>query len=308
MALCIGLTLTVLACNQPKKTSTVVTAKQRATSQKSFTPPAIPLSISTPEARADFLMLHYWDNYNFSDTTLLHKPEYSEQAFTDFVTLLNNVPVNVAKKGIEELMNRSNKVKPMYFYFAELAEKYLYDPNAPTRNETVFELFLTSRIENTQLDEVYKIRARNLKQLINKNQPGTTATNFSFTRKDGTSSSLKSIKANLLLVYFHNPDCHDCKVTREKMLASQLFQKLTKEGTLKVLALYPDEDLTAFKKYENEMPTEWIYAYDKGSIIKNNELYDLKAIPTLYLLDQNKTVLLKDVSFERLEAYFTTSS
>ena len=28
--------------------------------------------------------------------------------------------------------------------------------------------------------------------------------------------------------------------------------------------------------------------------MKNDELYDLRAIPTLYLLDQDKVVLLKD--------------
>ena len=37
--------------------------------------------------------------------------------------------------------------------------------------------------------------------------------------------------------------------------------------------------------------------------LKNDEIYDLKAIPTLYLLDKDKKVVLKDVTFNQVENY-----
>ena len=43
--------------------------------------------------------------------------------------------------------------------------------------------------------------------------------------------------------------------------------------------------------------------YDKELVIKNKNLYDLRAIPTLYLLDKNKTVLLKDATLQKVEQY-----
>lgn len=36
---------------------------------------------------------------------------------------------------------------------------------------------------------------------------------------------------------------------------------------------------------------------------KTKNLYDLRAIPTLYLLDKNKTVLLKDATLQKVEQY-----
>mgnify|MGYP002527024690 FL=1 len=48
---------------------------------------------------------------------------------------------------------------------------------------------------------------------------------------------------------------------------------------------------------------EWINGYDKKQTIEQNNLYDLKAIPTLYLLDKDKTVLLKDVTTKEIEEY-----
>jgi len=38
-------------------------------------------------------------------------------------------------------------------------------------------------------------------------------------------------------------------------------------------------------------------------MIDQKNLYDLKAIPTLYLLDKDKTVLLKDATAEEIEEY-----
>jgi hypothetical protein len=35
----------------------------------------------------------------------------------------------------------------------------------------------------------------------------------------------------------------------------------------------------------------------------DRELYDLKAMPTLYLLDKDKKVLLKDAPVEQVEQY-----
>ena len=42
------------------------------------------------------------------------------------------------------------------------------------------------------------------------------------------------------------------------------------------------------------MPNEWINGYDKGQLIDREKLYNVNAIPALYLLDKQKVVLVKD--------------
>ncbi|MGV8134680.1 MAG: DUF5106 domain-containing protein [Mangrovibacterium sp.] len=292
------LVLLVVACNGGDKQSA-------HSPKRTFTVPEIPLTFNTAELCSEYLMTHYWDNYDFSDSTLLGVPEYSEQAFAAFVSMLENVSLETAGKGVNKLMETSFKYQNAYQYFTGLAEKYLYDPNSPVRNESVFGLFLKARLDNPELDEIHKWRARKQWELICKNTPGSVAANFRFALANGSEKQMKSVGASLLLLYFHNPDCHECKVVKEKMLSSPIFLKAVSERTLTVLALYPDEDLSAYRQFKNEFPSEWIYAYDKGCVIKKKELYDLKAIPTLYLLDKNKIVLLKDVTFEMLESYLT---
>ena len=74
---------------------------------------------------------------------------------------------------------------------------------------------------------------------------------------------------------------------------------------LKVLSMYPDEDMKAWKEYLPTLPTHWLNGYDASQQIKNEELYDLRAIPTLYLIDRKKFVILKDAPFGEIEHYLT---
>ncbi len=50
-----------------------------------------------------------------------------------------------------------------------------------------------------------------------------------------------------------------------------------------------------WKKHLPEMPKNWIHGRDENEYPYKNNIYDLHAIPTIYLLDRNKRVILKDV-------------
>ncbi|MCW1736120.1 DUF5106 domain-containing protein [Anaerorudis cellulosivorans] len=132
-------------------------------------------------------MAHYWDNFPFNDTSPISKPQVSEQAFADFVYILNNLPYKTAEKGIAALMDKAAVSTEMVLYFDKLAEKYLYDPNSPMRNEQLFEYFLRTVIRSPGIDETHKIRPKMLLKTVQKNQPGTKATDFEYTLPDGTS-------------------------------------------------------------------------------------------------------------------------
>ena len=65
---------------------------------------------------------------------------------------------------------------------------------------------------------------------------------------------------------------------------------MIRAGRLEVLALYPDEDLTAWRAHAPQVPSSWINAYDKGCVVREKSLSDLHAVPALYLLDSRKRV------------------
>lgn len=115
-------------------------------------------------------------------------------------------------------------------------------------------------------------------------------------------------KSGLSIIIFYNPDCHACQEITRQMESSFLINEFSKSNKLKILAVYPDEDLDAWKEHVSVMPKDWINSYDKSVSLKNDEIYDLKAIPTLYLLNKEKKVLLKDATFQQIENYLSQTT
>ena len=67
------------------------------------------------------------------------------------------------------------------------------------------------------------------------------------------------------------------------------------------MAIYPDAQLDEWKK--EVYPKDWINGYDHTQSINNEGLYDLRAIPMIYLLDSQKRVIFKDAPVELVETY-----
>lgn len=290
------------------KNTQAVSEDKQTNAPAAFTLPEIPTMYTTPEQRADFLVKHYWDNFDFTDTAYIHLPQITEQAYVDFLDVIKHSPTESGHEGIRRLMVNAEKNKKVFNYFVSLADKYLYDPNSPFLNEEAYITVLESMLKSTLLEDTEKERPKYRLQLAQKNRVGTKALNFTYTLKSGKQGTLYGLSADFLLVYINNPGCHACREITEGLKASGITQDLLAQKRMTILCIYPDEDLGEWEKHWHDFPASWINSYDKGSVIENKELYDLKAIPSLYLLDKNKTVLLKDATLPNVEQYLSLHS
>ncbi|PXV58865.1 thioredoxin-like protein [Dysgonomonas alginatilytica] len=141
-----------------------------------------------------------------------------------------------------------------------------------------------------------------------KNRIGEQATDFSYTLASGKTGTLHQVKSDYSLLLFYNPDCHACEETIAGIKASPILSQLIQSKTLTILSFYPDADIAIWKKHLIDIPKDWINGYDKELAVQNKRLYDLKAIPSLYLLDKNKNVLLKDTELTLIEEYLKTKN
>lgn len=268
----------------------------------------VPDTLTKPEDRAQFLVTNYWTNFDFSDTTCLAYPDVIEHAFVDYLSILPHTSKEVAVSSLKNMMKKAGAEKKMFTHFFDLCEKYLYDPNSPMLNEEFFIPVLEVAISSTIFDETEKIRPRNLLDLALKNRVGHVANDFTFTTEDGDMQSLSRIDTEYTLLFFHNPGCPACENTSYQLKVSPIITHLRTQQRLTILALYPDENLTYWKMYMDSVTKDigWINAYDQDLYLREHEVYDLKAIPTLYLLDKDKVVLLKDATFEQIVSYLST--
>ncbi|GHT43372.1 hypothetical protein AGMMS49965_17040 [Bacteroidia bacterium] len=277
---------------------------------QAFTLPTIPDVLTEVGDRANYLVEHYWDNFDFGDTTSVHLPEITEQAFVDYIDVLPHAEPSVAATSIQNLLTEA-EVEPtgaMLRYFLELASKYLYDPNSPMRNENMYIPVAQYLVESTSplLTIAEKEPAKYRLTMMQKNRVGTQAADFTYhTQPPGTRGTLHTIKSEYTLVLFYNPECHTCTTIISALKDLDILGSLQRSGRLKVLAFYPDNKLALWTKKMPEIPSTWLNGYDKNLVVETARLYDLKAIPTIYLLDKQKTVILKDAPVEQVAQFLT---
>lgn len=278
---------------------------------QSFPLPTVPTMINNPDEAMLFLSIHFWDLFPFTDTTLIEQPDITEQGFVDYIQILNQIPLSDAKNSMESMLNKAKETPAMYVHFASLYKKYLYDPNSPFRNEEFYIPVVSHLLKSGLLSEADQSVYGFHQEMILKNRVGTTATNFVYTLANGEKNKLHALQSSYLILFFTNPDCPTCiSVTEELSNSRELrsmfsINKHAATNMLTVLSIYPDNNIDEWRKALPNLPQEyWVNAYDDGTVLTNKKLYDIKAIPTLYLLDKNKKIILKDTSLEAIEEYF----
>ncbi|MDR1714882.1 MAG: DUF5106 domain-containing protein [Prevotella sp.] len=268
-----------------------------------------PGELQTPAERADYLAMHYWDHFDFGDTAFIHLPEVTEQAFADYLDILPRVGKEKACASIAAMLDRAVKADArgkVYPYFLSLYRHYLYDPNSPMRNEEYYIPVTEYILGDVVSDMAARERAGFDLKMMLKNRKGSLAVNIVYTLADGNCGNLWELEKEYTLLYFYDPECPDCRQTTAYLRESPLINSWLSSGKLDILALYTDNNIPLWRKYLPQIPHSWINGYNSEHAVREQQLYDLRAIPSLYLLDKEKRVLLKDEDVRMVEEYVMT--
>lgn len=287
----------ILSCGNKNKNS----AEQK---QYEIKFPAVPSILVTPQERSEYLATHFWDNFDFTDTAYISLPDITEQAFADYLAPLGLSSPEVASASIKKMLERAESTPAMFEYFTDLYEKYLYTEGSPARNDELYIPVLEYVINSDKVDELNKLRPQSQLKLVMQNRVGHKANDFEFTTPDGKVKKLSDTESFFILLYIYNPGCSTCKEVTSSILNSQTLHTAIQFQMVKVVAIYPDKDLSLWREYLPEMPEKWIHGYDHKLALSGG-LYDLKAIPSLYLLDSDLKVIIKDApSIAPIVEYF----
>lgn len=274
----------------------------------------IPAMLSDQQDMLNYLAENYWDG--FTDTSRNYPcdslyvsgvvREIVEQKFADWTLILDYVDISVARKAVGKLYDRAyacekhNSESNVFETLCDLAPKYFYDPNSPMRNEDYYLPFVSKYASYEGLSEVEKGKYERETRMCSLNKVGTKAADFRFSDKNGRMRNLYDIKAPYILLFFSNPGCEACMQIINVLKGEPAISKMIADKTLAVLNIYIDEDIQAWRSYMPVYPEEWYNGFDPDFVLRSNEIYAVRAIPSLYLLDHEKRVILKDVPENKL--------
>lgn len=264
--------------------------------------PDVPPSLTAPEERAAYIIAHFWDGMDFSDTLRCRDRAFMEQNFVNYLSLFPHARPEALPPHVDRLLERTASHSTCLDLVNDIAEHYLDDPNSPMRNEGYYILFLEGLLHLPGLSEAERIRPAYKLEMARKNRPGTTATDFAYTDRHGNRRTLHATRGKRLLLLFYDPACSHCSQILDGLRASAVIAGLIANKDLSVLAVYTEGDRRLWDETKASLPREWTVAIDESRIVER-ELYALPAMPVIYLLDGQKTVLLKDPSPMQLEAF-----
>lgn len=291
-----------LSCGRPGRQA------EKAPVTRAFPMAEIPVMITEPPRRAEWLVRHFWDPFTNADklyycdsVTVNGVPaDELEKQVGLFATLLQELSIPTGQEAMKAAFGRLEafqKAQPEGNVFSQtsaLLSRYFFDPNSPVRSEDRYLPFVTLLAASDLVSEEDRGQYAWDAKVCSLNQTGTPAADFTFMDTAGRKRTLYGIRADYTLLIFGNPDCNACREIMAQMAASPEISALIAGGRLKVADIYIDEEIDLWKAKKDTYPKEWINGYDPSFTIRTDRLYAVRAVPSLYLLDEKKNVLMKD--------------
>jgi thiol-disulfide isomerase/thioredoxin len=162
--------------------------------------------------------------------------------------------------------------------------------------------WLTDKGVKTITDRAYSLMA---------NIMGSPAADIELPDTAGKTTTLYELKADFTVVVFWDPTCGHCKEVLPKL--DSFYHAKWKKAGLKIYAVSKETDgskkdwLNFIKEQQLQ---EWTHVYyskadDKARINNNipgySQLYDVLTFPTLYLLDKDKRIVAKKLTYQQTD-------
>lgn len=259
----------------------------------------VPDEITDPQARAKYLGEHFWDNVDFATAS----EALVEQGLIDMASIFPLLNSETLITSMTALVKKAETSKAGLLMMLSLADKYLYGTASPLYNEAAYRGLLQSALISKALNKADKEPYQKQLVILEMNNEGSAAVDFDMQLVDGSKAKLSDIEAPVSILFFYAADNLDCKLQRFRLTQARLVNYLQRAGGIKIVAVCVEGDKAAWEKFRADSPKEWLHVFDASGKIKSENLYDLRTLPRLYLLDEQKTVLLKNTKADDIEQY-----
>ena len=173
--------------------------------------------------------------------------------------------------------------------YASQAQKLLYPPYS-TLNKRIAYRLLLERLLQSGGDDVALLRYRYMYESLCRNNEGDEATDFVYYDADGNEHTLQSHRGQKTLIIFNDPECEECAALRRHIANKQELQGMPIDEATTVLVIYPDEPTDTWREAVSHYPESWIVGYSEDV----SDVYDLRTLPSTYMLDENHHIVLRD--------------
>lgn len=257
--------------------------------------PDVPDDIKDSVKMAEFLAFHFWDNLNFSDSLKSRDVDFISPNFSKYISILHKIKdKDIIKQSFLSFQKKVVADPATFNLVLKMAEDSLYNLDSPMLSEDIYESFLSSLLDSGFLDNDNRWKYEDQYKIVSKNKVGDKVTDFSFVMPSGkTSSLLQASNGKPTVLIFFDPDCDTCEEAIFRLENNPDVTSRIKNGSLSLIAIYSGHDMEGWKKKVASLPKDWIVGINPE--IDEKELYFLREMPSIYILDKSGIITDKNV-------------
>jgi len=279
-----------------------------------------PLLNPNPKDRNDSLQnyyyykTHYWDGVTFMDDRILRSPFFLPKFEKYYREIIVQHPDSIIKEADYQLLLARSSPEMYKFLLNWLTDEYI-NPKYMGQDAVFVHLFekyhskgLTSWLNEKQMETISRRAYMLMANLI-----GAKAGDLEMLDTSGKAATLYNVEADYIVVCFWDPNCGHCK--EEVPRLDSIYKASWKQHGVKmygVLSADSKEDVrTVWKQYIREHDLGgWINVYQSKEMEEAEkasqkpsyrQLYDVTMTPTLFLLDKEKRIIGKKLTWQQLD-------
>ncbi|MBC7904733.1 MAG: DUF5106 domain-containing protein, partial [Gemmatimonadaceae bacterium] len=288
-----------------------------ATLFMSLKEPVIPLAPKLANGKTDtsfayrYFKGHYWDGMSFTDERLIRTPIFEEKLDKYFKDLVMPNPDSLIKEA-DFILTRAKPNPEMFKYLLTYFVQRYINPQFMGQDAVFVHLFEKYINNNPQVDwftEKYKKYMSDRAYSLMANLIGNPAQNLELVDSLGKARPLYGVKAPFVVICFWDPTCSHCKEVVPKV--DSIFQKKWKKEGIAVYGVMVDGGKQAWVNYikDNNLK-DWIHVYQTtaqrdaeyaAGKANYRQLYDVFQTPVLYLLDKDKRIVAKKLTYDQID-------
>ena len=253
---------------------------------------------------------HYWDGVSFSDERLVRTPFFEPKLEKYYKELVFPQPDSI-KKEIDGMLLYARTSKEMFKYLmVHFVQRYI-NPEYMGLDAVFVHLF--EKYVNTGQAEFFSLQYRDhmtkRAYSLMANLIGSPAADMDMVDSIGRKIPLYSIKSDYIVICFWDPACSHCKEVVPKV--DSIYEAKWKKMGVVIYGVKVDGSKDEWMKFirDNRL-FNWLHVYQlpETTAAENaagkpgfRQLYDVYQTPILYLLDKDKRIIAKKLTYLQID-------
>lgn len=265
-------------------------AQEASQASTPFPYPQAPDTCTTLESRTNYVVTHFWDNYDFSRPIEEGNREAFVQAFQDYVSFFPHAHRNVVLASIRDFIFKAQVNADNMLKITQVAEVMLYSPYAVLLSDEAYVPFATAMARNDRMTKEQKNYFKQQVARINLCQPGNMIPDLELVDAQGNETKLSEIPAKCYLLIFTDDDANS-SIARVRLGTEVTLNQIIDSGEITVIDIRVGKADQQWREKVASFPSNW-KAYCCETALRD---IDVRFLPSCFIVGGDMKLINKNV-------------